>query len=147
MITRDDFWSIADEAQWETEYLAGEKLHYLQSPPYLLRNCAMKTLVIGTTFILAVGSFGAAAYGNMNGVNTEICQSIPPARPTGGATRERLEAMQHCKKEFQSKDRQTPSSSMMTQPKPPSTVPSPTLQNQPSSSSSQPSSPESKTTP
>ncbi len=30
MITRDDFWMIADEARLETEYLADEKLHYLQ---------------------------------------------------------------------------------------------------------------------
>ena len=64
----------------------------------------MKTLIIGTTFILAIGSFGAAAYGNMNGVSTEICQSISSARPAGGATRERLQAMQHCNKEFQSRD-------------------------------------------
>jgi hypothetical protein len=33
MTTRDEFWIMADEARWETEYLADEKLHYLQSAP------------------------------------------------------------------------------------------------------------------
>lgn len=31
MITRDDFWVIADEARLETEYAADKKLHYLQN--------------------------------------------------------------------------------------------------------------------
>ncbi|MBO3461072.1 iron-containing redox enzyme family protein [Aetokthonos hydrillicola Thurmond2011] len=30
MISRDEFWMMADEARLETEYLADEKLHYLQ---------------------------------------------------------------------------------------------------------------------
>lgn len=30
MITRDDFWIIADDTRLETEYLVDEKLHYLQ---------------------------------------------------------------------------------------------------------------------
>jgi Iron-containing redox enzyme len=31
MITRNDFWAIADEARLETEYAADKKLHYLQN--------------------------------------------------------------------------------------------------------------------
>lgn len=76
----------------------------------------MKTLVIGTAFILAIGSFGAAAYGNTNGANPGICQSTPQARPTGGATRERLQAIAQCSKEFQSRSRQAPRAELMQQP-------------------------------
>ncbi|WP_427159889.1 iron-containing redox enzyme family protein [Aliinostoc sp. HNIBRCY26] len=33
MITRDDFWIIADDTRLETEYVADRKLHYLQIAP------------------------------------------------------------------------------------------------------------------
>ncbi len=63
----------------------------------------MKTLIIGTAFILAMSttsnayaSFDSAAYGKADGLNTGACQSIPPARPSGGATMQRIQAMQRC---------------------------------------------------
>lgn len=37
MVTREEFWTIADDARLETEYLADEKLHYLQ-------NASLETL-------------------------------------------------------------------------------------------------------
>lgn len=78
----------------------------------------MKTFVIGTTaFILAIASFGSAAYGNVDGSNTKVCQSVPIARPAGGATRERLQAIKRCN-EDRSRERQAPSTSSMTQPNP-----------------------------
>lgn len=59
----------------------------------------MKALAISTAFILAAGSFGSAAYANVNRANAKVCQSILPARPSGGATRQRLQAMQQCNPE------------------------------------------------
>lgn len=63
----------------------------------------MKALVISTAFILmmptvsfANASFSSAADGNVDGSNTKVCQSIPTARPTGGATRARLQVLQLC---------------------------------------------------
>jgi hypothetical protein len=61
----------------------------------------MKRFVIGTVFVLAIPAigftntfFGSAAYAeNSNRSNKGACQSIPPARPTGGGTRERIAAM------------------------------------------------------
>lgn len=59
----------------------------------------MKIIVISTTaFILAIASFGSTAHADVNGFRTKVCQSIPLARPSGGATRERLQAIQRCNK-------------------------------------------------
>lgn len=98
----------------------------------------MKTLFIGTTaLILAIASFSSAAYGNVDGSNKGVCQSIPPTRPTGGGTRQRLQAIKRCN-EAQSRGQQTPNTSPTEQPNPSSTVPSPTRQSQDSNSSMQP---------
>lgn len=56
----------------------------------------MKALFISTAFIVATVSFGSAAYANVNGANAKVCQSIPPASSSGGATRQRLQAIQRC---------------------------------------------------
>lgn len=107
----------------------------------------MKTFIIGTAFILAITSFGSAAYGkSMDGSNKGVCQSIPPARPTGGGTRERIETIKQCDR-VQSRAQQTPNTSPLTQPNPPSEVPSPSLRRQDPSSSIQPSAPDSMTQP
>jgi len=97
----------------------------------------MKAFIIGTTFILAYAFFGSAAYANENGSNKGAC-FIPPPSPTGGGTLQRLQAIQRCDK-FQSKERQMPSNSPMTQANPPTEVPSSIQQNQAPSSSMQPS--------
>ncbi|MCW5318574.1 hypothetical protein GTQ43_34190 [Nostoc sp. KVJ3] len=60
----------------------------------------MKMFIIGTASFLAlpVGiallnvSLGSTAYGQQSASNKQVCESIPPARPTGGATLQRLEA-------------------------------------------------------
>lgn len=114
----------------------------------------MKKFVISTAFVLAIpavsfanASFGSAAYAkNVGGSRTENCQFVPPARPSGGATRERIAALEKCN-EALSSEQQTPSTSSMEQPSSPSNVPSPTQQNQEPSSSMQPSPPESMTMP
>ncbi len=57
----------------------------------------MKALLISAAFILTTVSFGSTAYANVNNGGTQkFCQSIPPARPSGGATRQRLQTMQRC---------------------------------------------------
>lgn len=114
----------------------------------------MKKFIIGTAFVLAIPvasfanvSFGSAAYAkNVDSSRTENCQFIPPARPSGGATRERIAALEKCNKALAS-EQQTPSTSSTEQPSSPSDVPSPTQQNQEPSSSMQPSPPESMTMP
>ena len=60
----------------------------------------MKTLFISGAFLLAIASLGSTAFAQENRSNTSICNSIPPARPTGGATVVRLEALQRCDKEL-----------------------------------------------
>jgi hypothetical protein len=78
----------------------------------------MKTLFISTTLILTLASFGSAAYANVdNSSTTETCSSIPIAEPTGGATRQRLQAIKRCN-EIQSRKQQTPSTSATEQPNP-----------------------------
>ena len=65
----------------------------------------MKMFIIGTASFLAlpVGiallnvSLGSTAYGQQSASNKQVCESLPPARPTGGATLQRLEAMQQCR--------------------------------------------------
>lgn len=108
----------------------------------------MKRFIIGTAFTLAIASFGAAAYANnVNSSNTQGCRSVPIARPSGGATRERIAALENCNYAA-SNEEQTPSTSQMTQPTSPSEEPSQTEQNQvPSGSSVQPSTPGSMTMP
>ncbi|WP_337884473.1 hypothetical protein [Fischerella thermalis] len=66
----------------------------------------MKTLVIRTASILAIPlgiallqvSLGSAVYANADTSKTGACENIPPARPTGGATLARLQALQECYK-------------------------------------------------
>ncbi|MBD2605776.1 hypothetical protein H6G81_14925 [Scytonema hofmannii FACHB-248] len=58
----------------------------------------MKTLFISGAFILAIASLGSTAFAQENRSNTSICNSIPPARPTGGATAVRLQALEQCYK-------------------------------------------------
>lgn len=114
----------------------------------------MKKFVIGTAFVLAIPvasfanvSFGSAAYAkNVDSSRTGNCQFVPPARPSGGATRERIAALEKCNEALAS-EQQTPSTSLTDQPSPPSDVPSPTQQNQEPSSSVQPSPPGSMTMP
>ena len=80
----------------------------------------MKTLFISTTFILTFASFGSAVYANVNNSSkTEVCQSIPIAKPSGGATRQRLQAIKQCN-EIQSRNQQTPSTLPTEQPNSPS---------------------------
>lgn len=122
----------------------------------------MKKLIYVTTVALAIASFGSAAYakhGNRSDrYDIEACQHIPPPRPTGGGTRERMVAIERCN-EIRSKAQQTPSTSLtgqsnpsseeqqtpitlpMTQPNPPATAPSPSKRNLSPSSSTQPSVP------
>lgn len=108
----------------------------------------MKKFIIGTAFVLAIPVasftnvfFGSAAYAkNVDSSRTENCQFVPPARPSGGATRERIAALEKCN-EARSSEQQTPSTSSTEQPSLPSNVPSPTQQNQEPSSSMQPSAP------
>jgi hypothetical protein len=65
----------------------------------------MKILVIRTASILAIPlgiallhlSF-SAAYANADTSKTGACENIPPARPTGGASLARLQALQECYK-------------------------------------------------
>lgn len=113
----------------------------------------MKKFVISTAFVLAIpavsfanASFGSAAYAKNVGGSGGNCQFIPPARPSGGATRERIAALEKCN-EARSSEQQTPSTSSTEQPSLPSNVPSSTQQNQEPSSSMQPSPPESMTMP
>ncbi|KYC34862.1 hypothetical protein WA1_49990 [Scytonema hofmannii PCC 7110] len=70
----------------------------------------MKALVIRTAFILTIPldialfqvSVSSFAYAkDVNQSNTSACESIPPARPTGGASSTRLQTMQQCYKRFQ----------------------------------------------
>ena len=64
----------------------------------------MKKLFISTAFVLAIpavsfanASFSSAAYANADNSNKkEACQLTPTVEPSGGATRERLQAMQKC---------------------------------------------------
>ena len=80
----------------------------------------MKTLFISTTFVLTLASFGSATYANINNSGTtEVCQSIPIAEPSGGATRQRLQAIKQCN-EIQSRNQQMPSTSTLEQPNSPS---------------------------
>ncbi|MDM9580506.1 hypothetical protein [Nostoc sp. GT001] len=66
----------------------------------------MKIPVIRTASILAIPlgiallhvSLGSAAYGNADTSKTGVCENIPPARPTGGASLARLQALQKCYK-------------------------------------------------
>lgn len=114
----------------------------------------MKKFVISTAFVLAIpavsftnASFGSAAYAkNVDSSRTENCQFVPPARPSGGATRETIAAIEECN-EARSSEQQTPSTSSMEQPSSPSDVPSSIQQNQEPSSSVQPSTPGSMTMP
>jgi hypothetical protein len=86
----------------------------------------MKTLFISTTLILTLASFGSAAYANVDKSHTtETCSSIPIARPTGGATRERLQAIKRCN-EIQARKQQTPSTSATEQSNPPTQISLPT---------------------
>lgn len=76
----------------------------------------MKTLFISTTIILTLASFGSAVYANVNNSSkTEVCQSIPIAEPSGGATRQRLQALEQCN-EIQSRNQQMPSTLPTEQP-------------------------------
>lgn len=57
----------------------------------------MKKLIIGTTFVvIGIASFNFPAYSNVSTSKSVNCSSIPIKRPTGGATRERLQMMQQC---------------------------------------------------
>lgn len=84
----------------------------------------MKTSVFGIALTLAIASFGSTAYANVKGSSTRDCQSIPPASPTGGGTRERMSAIKRCN-EVRS-EQQAPSTSPTKQPNPPSEVRLPT---------------------
>ena len=114
----------------------------------------MKKFVVSTAFVLAIPaigfvstSFSSAAYAkHVDGSAIGNCQFIPPARPSGGATRERIAAIEKCNVALSS-GQQTPSTSPSEQPSPPSEVPLPIEQNQAPSSSVQPSVPGSITTP
>lgn len=113
----------------------------------------MKKFVISTAFVLAIpavsfanASFGSAAYAKNVDGSRGNCQFIPPARPSGGATRERIAAIEKCN-EALSSEQQTPSTSSTEQPSLPSNMQSPTQQNQEPSSSMQPSAPGSMTMP
>ncbi len=77
----------------------------------LYRSCFMNNLIYtGATFFLAVAFSIPAAYANENiGTSnvshlnadtskTGACENIPPARPTGGASLARLQALQECYK-------------------------------------------------
>lgn len=114
----------------------------------------MKKFVVSTAFVLAIPaigfvstSFSSAAYAkHVDGSAIGNCQFIPPARPSGGATRERIAAIEKCNVALSS-EQQTPSTSPSEQPSPPSEVPLPTEQNQAPSSYVEPSVPGSITTP
>ena len=58
----------------------------------------MKNLIFSSLSVLLVFTISAPAFANgkVNGATTEACASIPPASSTGGATRERLEALRLC---------------------------------------------------
>ncbi|MBD2309343.1 hypothetical protein H6G17_28215 [Chroococcidiopsis sp. FACHB-1243] len=112
----------------------------------------MKRFVIGTALVLAIpalsfanASLGSAADAEIsNRSNTGDCKSIPPARPTGGGTRERIAAIKKCDA-ARASEQQMPSTSPTEQPSSPSEVP--TQQNQEPDSSEQPSAPGSVTIP
>ncbi|NMF61670.1 hypothetical protein DP113_33245 (plasmid) [Brasilonema octagenarum UFV-E1] len=69
----------------------------------------MKTLIIRATSILAIPlgiallhtSSGSTAYGSVSESTVKACESIPPARPTGGATAARLQVLQQCNNRLQ----------------------------------------------
>lgn len=74
----------------------------------------MKALVISTVLILMIPtvsfanpSLGSAAYENVSKTNKKLCQSIPAVKPSGGATRQRLQALQHCNKKVQQFSRES----------------------------------------
>lgn len=115
----------------------------------------MKKLIYVIAVALAIVSFGSAAHakhGNRSDrYDIEACQHIPPPRPTGGGTRERMVAIERCN-EVRSKaqqksstsltgqsnsssEEQTPITLPMTQPNPPATAPSPSKRNLSPSSS------------
>lgn len=114
----------------------------------------MKKFVIGTAFVLAIPAvsvaniyFSSAAYAkNVDSSRRGNCQFVPLARPSGGAARERIAALEKCNEALASKQ-QTHSTSPTNQPSLPSDVPPPTQQNQDPSSSVQPSPPGSMTMP
>lgn len=66
----------------------------------------MKTLIIRTASLLAIPlsiallnvSLGSTAYGQQDASKKQACESIPAARPSGGATLERMRALQECYK-------------------------------------------------
>lgn len=69
----------------------------------------MKTLIIRTASILAIplgialldASLASTAYGQQDALRRkQVCESIPPARPTGGATLKRMQALQECYKQI-----------------------------------------------
>ncbi|MBV8886039.1 MAG: hypothetical protein JO235_18875 [Chroococcidiopsidaceae cyanobacterium CP_BM_RX_35] len=62
----------------------------------------MKNLIFSSLSVLLVFTISAPAFANgkVNGATTEACASIPPASSTGGATRERLEALRNCNTEI-----------------------------------------------
>ena len=75
----------------------------------------MKRLVFSglSVLLVMVASAPAFAAERMES-NAGICQSIPPAQPTGGATRERLEAMASCELEVMTKQQQAMMDEMHT---------------------------------
>ncbi|YAF96824.1 MAG: hypothetical protein AB3A66_03885 [Nodularia sp. CChRGM 3473] len=66
----------------------------------------MKTLIIRTASLLAIPlgiavlnvSLSSTAYGQQDASKKQVCKSISPARPTGGATLQRMQALQECYK-------------------------------------------------
>jgi len=62
----------------------------------------MKAIILSSFSVLLIFTSSAPAFATekVNGANTEACASIPPASSTGGATRERLEALRRCSTEI-----------------------------------------------
>lgn len=99
----------------------------------------MKTFVIGSAFVLAIGSFSSVAYAKQ--ADSSDCR-IPIAEPSGGATRTRIAIIDKCN-QVQLSEQQAPSISPIEQPSSPSEESLPSQQNQKPSSSVQPSASES----
>ena len=63
---------------------------------FIIRTASFLALPVGIALLNV--SLGSTAYGQQSASNKQVCESIPPARPTGGATLQRMQALQECYK-------------------------------------------------
>lgn len=63
---------------------------------FIIRTASFLALPVGIALLNV--SLGSTAYGQQSASNKQVCESIPPTRPTGGATLQRMQALQECYK-------------------------------------------------